>query len=122
MIGGACPIVGIGTVELQVPRGPNDPEVHTLVLENVAHIPSAMCNAVTIQELGHTVYWGEIMTGYEREGRPAWYTTKFCGLGRLVLPGNPQGESHMNDDGSMGYALSVYLDEENTRRPFASAS
>ena len=58
---------------------------------------------------------GEILQGTATIGNQndleVWYAKEFCGLWRLVLAGNPQGESYLEamSQNSAGLSLSVYL-------------
>lgn len=52
IIGGGC-VVGIGTVHLAVVCTHNESSTYNLVLENVCHIPDALCNG----KLFLTRYW-----------------------------------------------------------------
>lgn len=102
----------MGTVELQVRRSPGSNDTGPLVLENVLHIPGAICNGLNaVGGLGHNVTFGDIAQGFDRsDGRPLWYGKTYCGLWRLALAGNPQGVSLLGDDGV--YSLSIYLSDE----------
>jgi hypothetical protein len=92
-------VLGIGTVELEVRRSPDRPTADTykLVLENVLYIPDAVCNG-----FNHTLYGGLQTLNYKTGGcaqgfnsdrEPIWYGDRFCDLWRLMLAGNPHGDS-----------------------------
>lgn len=103
---GGLKVVGVGRVELQVPRSPNDPRTNTLVLENVLHEPNAICNGISMWNLN--VAWDafteQVYDPVTRE--PVWYGERCCRLWRLVLAGEPRGVSNMRE-GAL-YMLSVY--------------
>ncbi|KAL4971246.1 hypothetical protein BDW66DRAFT_163833 [Aspergillus desertorum] len=108
-------VAGIGDVHLTVPRGINDPSTHTLVLENVLHIPEALCNGFNPLLIGssmscHADYW----EGHDRWGNGMWFGTRFCGVGRLVLaPVDGQAESDLIE--GREYTLSLYVSPEEKR-------
>jgi len=109
-------VIGIGTVRLQVLRSPGSWGAHTLVLEDVLHIPDAICNGFRSQLLGGVESWSsDGVQGFDNStDQPSWYGVKFCKLYKLALAGNPHGESVLeerngNDDELW---LSVYLTEE----------
>jgi hypothetical protein len=88
-------VIGIGTVELQTLRSPDNPGSHTLVLEDVLHIPSAICNGFNPALYGCLSFWqGSVTQGFDENDMPIWYGKSFCGVRRLELAGNPQGESN----------------------------
>ena len=118
-------VIGIGTVELQVQRSPKESGTHTLVLEDVLHIPEAICNGFNSRLAGGAESWirGSVHGLDASSGQPLWYGTEFCGSTRLVLAGNPQGESvleEMEREGS-AFMLSVYLNEEEWANLFRPA-
>ena len=109
-------VLGIGTVKLQVRRSPTNSDTHTLTLENVLHIPSAICNGFSsgLNIVG-TERWSLGLTqSYDENERPIWYALDFCGLRRIVLDGNPQGESEIQEQYRKGgaFSLSIYLSKE----------
>ncbi|RAH85140.1 hypothetical protein BO86DRAFT_407521 [Aspergillus japonicus CBS 114.51] len=88
-------IAGVGTVELSVRASPaRGSPTRTLVLDNVLHIPKAICNGFCFGQY-HTIHKG----------------TPFCGLEKLALAGNPQGESDLNEDDIN--MLSLYIDKQD---------
>lgn len=109
---GGASVIGIGTVELEVRRSPTSTETGPLILENVLHIPSALCNGFDPVQLGEggVNFKRGLAEGSFRSGQPMWYGTTYCGLFRLALAGNPQGETYLQEDGM--YALSVFLSGE----------
>jgi hypothetical protein len=112
---GGAAVIGVGSVELLVKRSPEGPGTKKLVLDDVLHIPSAICNGFNPNRkpgrCGITASQG-LMQGFVGPGedQPAWHARDFCGLYRLVLEGNPQGESELRGDGPK--LLSIYLSEE----------
>jgi hypothetical protein len=109
---GGAPVIGIGTVELEVRRSPMSTETGLLILENVLHIPSALCNGFNPLQLGQgdVTFKKGLVEGYFPSGQPMWYGATHCGLFRLALAGNPQGETYLQEGKT--YALSVFLSEE----------
>lgn len=88
--------------------------VRTLVLEDVLHIPQANCNGFSVA-VYHTLHGGSTRLGREPSGsdaeyQPLWCSEKFKGLNKLVLAGNPQGESYLGDGVKM---LSMYIGDED---------
>lgn len=114
-------VAGIGTVELEVKRSPEGQETNMLVLEDVLHIPTAKCNGFRSRALQGTESWGAgVVQGFDGTStQPTWYATEFCGLRRLVLAGNPQGESELEEGGH--YSLSLYLSREERTYLFSEA-
>ncbi|KAL6230512.1 hypothetical protein BDW75DRAFT_222531 [Aspergillus navahoensis] len=108
-------VAGIGDVHLTVPRGINNPSTHTLVLENVLHIPEALCNGFNPLLIGssmscHAEYW----EGCDRWGNELWFGTRFCGVGRLVIvPVDGRTESDLIE--GREYTLSLYVSPEEKR-------
>lgn len=107
-------IAGVGTVELKVRTSPEESSpVRTLVLENVLHIPDAMCNGFSVP-LYHTIHGGSARlgtpSGTDRHYRPLWCGEFFKGLDKLMLAGNPQGVSYLDDGPKM---LSMYIGDED---------
>ncbi|KIW92870.1 uncharacterized protein Z519_06719 [Cladophialophora bantiana CBS 173.52] len=100
------PVRGIGTVELKLRREPGSRENHTIVLENVLHVPDWLCNVISdiyfvpASHYEHT--WTELGVNFfvrDKDIFKPWgYTENFCGLDRLVLSKNHQGRSPMLED------------------------
>lgn len=121
-------VAGVGTVELRVASrlrlnrdctvdhtisGGNSSPTNVIVLQDVLHIPDAVCNGFNPLLLGncsmscHADYW----EGADHLGRPLWYSTPFAGGTRLVLAEEPQdGESELIPGRS--YTLSLYVSPE----------
>lgn len=104
-------VAGVGTVQLTVCKSPDDLGAHTLVLENVLHLPDAICNGFNPLLYGsgmscHQEYW----QGGDASGNPVWFSTPFAGQTKLVLAGDPQGESEIIP--GRDYTLSLSLSPE----------
>ncbi|KAF3897545.1 hypothetical protein GTR04_1774 [Trichophyton interdigitale] len=115
-------VIGVGSVELKVPRSPDNPEVNTLILDDVLHIPGAICNGFSPQLLGGSTSFGDPLQGYDDDKQPSYYATTFCGLWRLVLNGNPEGETQLAEARRNGSKLflSVYINEEDEEHIFGN--
>ncbi|PLB44496.1 hypothetical protein P170DRAFT_287522 [Aspergillus steynii IBT 23096] len=112
-------IAGMGTVELLVHTGPESTSTtRTLVLKNVLHIPNALCNGFNglqysqVNGGGGLTFGSLTRQGTDRDGSPLWYAKPFHGFSRLVIAGNPEGKSYL-EDGLI--SLSIFVDE--TRLP-----
>ncbi|KAE8151671.1 hypothetical protein BDV25DRAFT_88586 [Aspergillus avenaceus] len=104
-------VAGIGTVHLTVCRSPQDPTPHIITLEDVLHIPEAVCNGFNPLLFGSSMscnadHW----EGADRAGQPVWFSVPFAGHTRLVLAGNPTGESDLIE--GRYYTLSLYITPE----------
>ncbi|CZR56446.1 uncharacterized protein PAC_06334 [Phialocephala subalpina] len=111
---GSSKVTGVGTVELEVRKKADSLETGQVILRNALHVPSAICSGfnpamIQINEgLGNiTGGWSTGCQGFDREGHQLWHGRFFCGLVRLVLAGNPQGESELK----LGevYSLSMFI-------------
>jgi hypothetical protein len=108
-------VAGVGTVELKVQTTHEEGSpIRTLVLEAVLHIPDAKCNGFSVA-VYHTVHGGSTRLGLEPSGtdeeyKPLWCGEQFKGLAKLVLEGNPQGESYLGDGIKM---LSMYIGDKD---------
>ncbi|KAI1979686.1 hypothetical protein LOZ53_000304 [Ophidiomyces ophidiicola] len=112
-------IKGVGTVELQVQRSNDSPEIHTLVLENVAHIPGAICNAFCYLRNTHRAIWDIMTKGFEAGGMPSWYGERVGKFDVLVLAGNAQGESEFRkrvNEGDPYFTLSLYVSRDDRQK------
>ncbi|KAL4967680.1 uncharacterized protein BDV14DRAFT_168998 [Aspergillus stella-maris] len=116
-------VAGIGTVRLQVrSSAARGAPTRTLELHNVLHTPGTICNGFNSMawlrsEGGPST---DPYSGTDELDAPFWYSKEFLGLNRLVLAGNPQGESYLPRDTAL--ALSLYIDsmdlkEISTPRP-----
>ncbi|PYI16784.1 hypothetical protein BO99DRAFT_414746 [Aspergillus violaceofuscus CBS 115571] len=110
-------IAGVGTVELIVRASPDGGSpTRTLVLDNVLHIPKAICNGFCFGQY-HTIHKGTVSLGVDyyhgtdEQGAELWFGQPFCGLEKLALAGNPQGESYLNEDDIK--MLSLYIDKQD---------
>lgn len=108
-------VAGVGTVELKVcTSGDEGSSDRVLVLENVLHVPSAICHGFNFGRY-HDRNGGEATVragdwkGSDKNGRPLWYGLPLCGLQKLALSGNPQGESYIVKDGMFfpGFDLEI---------------
>ncbi|KAE8147862.1 hypothetical protein BDV25DRAFT_142340 [Aspergillus avenaceus] len=101
---GGSRVLGVGSVELRVRRGSEDERTNTLVLNDVLHMPNARCNGLSLPKyqdanpLSGVDDEGEHFQAKSEDGsEPLWYTEEFRGLSRVVLAGQPQGESVLKD-------------------------
>ncbi|PKY04329.1 hypothetical protein P168DRAFT_290413 [Aspergillus campestris IBT 28561] len=119
-------VLGIGTVELTVQRSPDDPRPHKLTLHDVLHMPSARCNGLSVDKYREEhpgedlreVMMGsgggqemmQAVGGGEEEA--LWFADEYCGCLRVVVWGDPQGESFLRgpEDGRL-YGVSVIAGE-----------
>ncbi|BCS23895.1 uncharacterized protein APUU_40339S [Aspergillus puulaauensis] len=119
-------VLGVGTVELKVQRAPDDQRPNTLVLEDVLHLPNAVCNGLCVGKYregnpgdgmevaggegcrcqvwreGDGDSHGEGEGENEQEhghghGEALWYGEEYHGCSRVVLWGDPQGSSGLGD-------------------------
>lgn len=107
-------VVGIGTVELEVRTGfEKRAPTRTLVLDDVQHIPDAVCNSFSVAQY-HGKHGGSNpwfpMEGWDEEKRPLWSSVPLKEGSymkwKLALAGEPKGPSYLRD-GAV-YSLSVY--------------
>ncbi|GFF29544.1 hypothetical protein IFM46972_02656 [Aspergillus udagawae] len=114
---GRSRVLGIGTVELQVQRGPRDPRSNKLVLEDVWHMPDARCNGLSVPKYTETnrplsvkSEGAHVEAKSDRDGEAVWFGDSYCGCPRVVLTGDPRGDSYLRD-GQM-HMLSVAASPE----------
>ncbi|KAL2859891.1 uncharacterized protein BJX67DRAFT_368559 [Aspergillus lucknowensis] len=93
-------IAGVGTVELNVRTSPKKGSPsRSLVLENVLHVPDAVCNGFSVGVYyathGGTTSFSPFFRGTDEQGSALWHGKPFRGVEKLVLAGNPQGESYL---------------------------
>ncbi|KAF9885797.1 hypothetical protein FE257_012379 [Aspergillus nanangensis] len=106
-------VLGVGRVELQVQRAPEDTRTNTLVLQDVLHMPNAPCNGLSINKYrdanpgldveGDGEEHVQAVSDEDRE--PLWYGDDYHRMARVVLAGEPRGESYLeeeSDDGEDG--------------------
>ncbi|KAL4886880.1 hypothetical protein BJY04DRAFT_212848 [Aspergillus karnatakaensis] len=112
-------VLGVGTVELQVATGrlPGSP-ARPLVLENVLHIPDAVYNGFSMivdahRNGGVVGNWSQGPDGMDEERRPRWCGQRYHGLSKLVIAGNPRGETY--DPNGAILSLSLNVDEQDLR-------
>lgn len=99
-------VKGIGSVELKIRCRQDSRNERTIVLENVLHVPSWLCNIFSdvyfmpLRAFEHL--WTESGVKFmvrEDDRLQHWgYTENFCGLDRLVLGRRHDGRSPMLDD------------------------
>ncbi|KAE8353145.1 hypothetical protein BDV28DRAFT_113124 [Aspergillus coremiiformis] len=118
---GGSRVLGVGSVELRVRRPSDDDQTNTLVLENVLHMPNARCNGLSLSKyreahpLSGVDSEGEHLEARSDDGsEPEWYAEGYHGLSRVVLAGEPQGESQLSDGGQ--YKLSVIASNEEMEK------
>ncbi|KAF5860743.1 hypothetical protein ETB97_001184 [Aspergillus alliaceus] len=114
-------VLGVGSVELRVRRRSGDNQTNTLVLDNVLHMPNARCNGLSLPKYreAHPLSGiggeGEHFEARSDDGsEPEWYAEGYCGLSRVVLAGEPQGESQLSDNGN--YTLSVLASNDEMEK------
>ncbi|RMZ84031.1 hypothetical protein DV737_g1304, partial [Chaetothyriales sp. CBS 132003] len=99
-------VKGIGRVELEIKRRRGSRDSHKIVLENVLHVPSWLCNIVSdvyfVPVNGYDHEWTGFNVSFRQKHGDTWqpwgYTENFCGLHRLVLSRRPRGRSPMLED------------------------
>lgn len=97
---------GVGTVELKLKREAGSRDNHTIILDNVLHVPDWLCNVFSdvyfLPAASYEHAWTEFGVSFfvhQKESFKPWgYTENFCGLDRLVLSKNHQGRSPMLED------------------------
>lgn len=99
-------VKGISTVELRIRRQAGSKDVHKVVLEDVLHVPSWLCNILSdiyfmpARDFEHD--WSEFGVSFQQRKDDKWkpwgYTKNFRGLDKIVLARNMQGRSPMLDD------------------------
>jgi hypothetical protein len=101
------PVLGIGTVVINIKRQPGSKDGHSVTLENVLHVPSWMCNVfsdiyfepATAFEHTWTDFGVTFMKKKDDGTLRYWgFTEDFCGLERLVLAKELHGRSPMLED------------------------
>ncbi|PYI02959.1 hypothetical protein BO78DRAFT_375932 [Aspergillus sclerotiicarbonarius CBS 121057] len=105
-------VAGIGTVQIPAVRSLDNPfDTHTLTLDNVLHIPEAVCNGFNPLLYGSSMSCSETAwTGADRDGRMMWVARPFRGGARMVLGGGLSGESEIIE--GRYYTLSLYVSGE----------
>lgn len=101
-------VTGVGAVALEVQRSPRSLDTHVITLQDVLHIPDALCNGFNPLLYGssmscHTDLW----EGRDAKGTPLWYSLPFAGASRLALAQRRCGGSELVDGNS--YSLSLYI-------------
>lgn len=118
---GRSRVLGIGTVKLQVQRGPHDPRPNKLVLDDVWHMPDARCNGLSVskytetnQPLSVESKGAHVEAKSDRDGEALWFGHPYCGCSGVVLTGDPKGDSYLHD-GQM-HTLSVIASPEELNK------
>ncbi|PLB49143.1 hypothetical protein P170DRAFT_509755 [Aspergillus steynii IBT 23096] len=104
-------VAGVGSVLLTTCRSATDPSPRTIRLDDVLHIPDALCNGFNPLLVGssmscHATHW----EGADREGEPLWWGRKAAGGTKVVLVGEPESVSELI--GGREYTLSLYVSGE----------
>ena len=102
------PVKGVGSVAVNLRCLPGSNDAHTVVLENVLHVPSWICNIFSdIYFLGQPLFehtWTDKGVQFMRKAedgstlKPWGYTTDFFGLEKLAVAGPSSGRSPMMED------------------------
>jgi len=99
-------ILGVWTVKLEMVCGPKDPKTYTLVLENVLHMPTTICNGINITLLARQhnsmlvdIWDNSVSDKYT--GEPLFYGRYIGGISRAVIEGNPRGVTYLRDWGGL---------------------
>lgn len=116
---GIIRIIGVGRVELKA-KLPESDEISELVLKNVLHVPDALCNGFSPSRLKSSYFErGNNVIGGDKDEEALCCVEEFHGLSRLVLEGNPQGESPLaqaEQNSKLGFNLSLSLEEKDRLR------
>jgi hypothetical protein len=112
---GLTRVIGIGKIELLVERKDGTP--YTLVLEDVLHTPSAICNGFNPSLIDGQQMWSatDTVEGTDGSGHSLWHARNFFGLPRLVIVNNPEGDSHIEKakvKRKLPFSLSLVVNEE----------
>jgi hypothetical protein len=112
---GLTRVIGIGTIELFVERKDSTP--YTLVLEDVLHTPSALCNGFnpSLTNCRQTWTTNDTVEGKDTSGQSLWHARNFFGLPRLVIVNNPEGDSLIEKAKAkrkLPFSLSLVVNQE----------
>lgn len=112
---GLTRVIGIGMIELQVERKDGTP--YTLVLDDVLHTPSAICNGFNPGLIDGQQMWSatDTVEGTDGSGHSSWHARNFFGLPRLVIVNNPEGDSQIEKakvKRKLPFSLSLVVNEE----------
>jgi len=112
---GLTRVIGIGTIELFVERKDSTP--YTLVLEDVLHTPSAVCNGFNPNLTNCRQTWttNDTVEGKDTSGQSLWHARNFFGLPRLVIVNNPEGDSLIEKAKAkrkLPFSLSLVVNQE----------
>ncbi|KAI9043317.1 uncharacterized protein KD926_003847 [Aspergillus affinis] len=121
---GGNKVLGVGTVELQVRRreSAGDEHTHTLVLQDVLHMPKARCNGLSLEKYRRANPLSVVVETEKEhfqatsdvDSEPLWCADEYCGLSRVVLAGRPSGQSYLRS--GQVYTLSVIASEGELER------
>lgn len=114
-------VVGIGSVCLPVERGSflssdsGNGTTGVLVLNDVLHIPEALCNGFNPVVYGGWMRseGGVVVGGSEGEGTGEWFARAFAGSFRVEMAGGRKGGSEVVDGGE--YRFGVWVSEAEKR-------
>ena len=110
---------------MEVERSEGDSSINLLVLNNVLPVPDAFCNVFNPQSPGGGMSFKDYgAQGFDQDHQPMWYAKKYCGLLKVVLAGNPEGVSPLQEACRGGSVVLVSLhltdeDEGNIQRQAA---
>ena len=112
---------GVGTVELKVCTSSDEGSPNgVLVLENVLHIPGAICHGFNSRRY-HDRNGGEVTDcegnwrGSCKNGKPLWESLPFFGFQKLALAGNPQGDSYFELNGMFFPGLDLEISDKELK-------
>lgn len=115
-------VLGVGTVELRVRRGPDDDRTNTLVLQDVLHMPNAPCNALCIDKYRDANPDSDVEESEtedccvravaDADRTPLWYGHDYGRVLKVVLAGQPDGESYLGEKEGGGSMMGVVASEE----------
>ncbi|OCK81387.1 hypothetical protein K432DRAFT_434185 [Lepidopterella palustris CBS 459.81] len=120
-IGEEAKVVGIGTVNLRVKKAPglSGKRSHsTLLLHNVLHVPSFVCNVIGITEDFKPVFSSSGL--FDQQGRYIAFFDSRCNLPVIKLSGPPVGpvvgHSVMRKDSGVAWFINARWSDEERRR------
>lgn len=116
-------VQGIGSTHLDIMKGPDDSHgVDSIVLQDVLHLPNAICNGISMAMFDKgTVSYSPIFGCRDQKGVMVWRLDEYCGLHKLALLGDPQGESPLQDTArrrtvDIRQSLSLVLSDADVER------
>lgn len=115
-------VAGVGTIQLEVcSSGDDGTRKRALVLENVLHLPHALCHGFNFK-LYHDSTGGEATVGEDechgtdKKGKPLWHGLPFLGFRKLALVGIPEGSSYDPLNGPFYSGFDLELRDRDLRR------